>query len=48
MERLMATASVTGAVLGTASAKMQQELRKGGRSSFTPGMAVQDQAFTTP
>jgi quinol monooxygenase YgiN len=42
MEPLMATATVTGEVLGTPSAKMQ--LRKGGEPKlFTPWMALQDE-----
>ena len=41
MEPLMATATVTGEVLGTPSPKMQ--LRKGGEPKlFTPWLALQD------
>ena len=43
MEPLTATASVTGEVLGTPNAKMQEELAKGGPKLFTPWMALQDQ-----
>jgi quinol monooxygenase YgiN len=43
MEPLMATATVTGEVLGTPSAKMQ--LEKGGEPKlFTPWLALQDLA----
>ena len=43
MEPIMATASVTGEVLGTPNAKMKEQLRKGGPKLFTPWMALQDQ-----
>jgi quinol monooxygenase YgiN len=43
MAPIMATASVTGEVLGTPNAKMKQELAKGGPKLFTPWMALQDQ-----
>ena len=43
MAPLMATASVTGEVLGTPNAKMKEELAKGGPKLFTPWMALQDQ-----
>src|SRR3978361_858518 len=38
MEPIMATASVTGEVLGTPNAKMKEELEKGGPKLFTPWM----------
>jgi len=40
MEALMATASVTGEVLGTPNAKMREQLAKGGPVLFTPWMAL--------
>src|SRR6184192_1236940 len=43
MQPLLATASVTGEVLGTPNAKMKEELAKGGPILFTPWMALQDQ-----
>jgi len=43
MQPLMATASVTGEVLGTPNAKMKEELAKGGPILFTPWIALQDQ-----
>ena len=43
LEPIMATASVTGEVLGTPNAKMKEELRKGGPKLFTPWIAFQDQ-----
>ncbi|MEP6495334.1 MAG: antibiotic biosynthesis monooxygenase [bacterium] len=43
MAPLMATASVTGEVLGTPNAKMKVELAKGGPVLFTPWIALQDQ-----
>ena len=43
MEPIMATASVTGEVLGTPNAKMKEQLAKGGPKLFTPWMALQDQ-----
>ena len=42
MEPLMATASVTGEVLGTPNAKMKEELAKGGPILYTPWIALQD------
>ena len=42
MAPIMATASVTGEVLGTPNAKMKEELEKGGPRLFTPWMALQD------
>jgi hypothetical protein len=43
MEPIMATASVTGEVLGTPNAKMKVELAKGGPKLFTPWLTLQDQ-----
>ena len=43
MEPILATASVTGEVLGTPNAKMKEQLGKGGPRLFTPWMALQDQ-----
>ena len=43
MEPLLATASVTGEVLGTPNAKMKEELKKGGPKLFRPWMTLQDQ-----
>ena len=43
MEPIMATASVTGEVLGTPNAKMKELLGKGGPKLFTPWLALQDQ-----
>jgi quinol monooxygenase YgiN len=43
MAPLMATASVTGEVLGTPNDKMKVELAKGGPTLFTPWIALQDQ-----
>ena len=43
MEPILATASVTGEVLGTPNAKMKEQLGKGGPKLFTPWMALQDQ-----
>jgi quinol monooxygenase YgiN len=42
MEPLMATAVVTGEVLGVPNTKMREELAKGGPSLVTPWMALQD------
>ena len=42
MEPLMATASVTGEVLGMPNAKMKELLAQGGPMLFTPWMALQD------
>jgi quinol monooxygenase YgiN len=42
MEPILATASVTGEVLGTPNAKMKELLGKGGPKLFTPWMALQD------
>ena len=43
MEPIMATAAVTGEVLGTPNAKMKELLGKGGPKLFTPWIALQDQ-----
>lgn len=43
MAPIMATASVTGEVLGTPDAKMKAELAKGGPKLYTPWLALQDQ-----
>src|SRR5213083_768412 len=43
MEPLMATASVTGEVLGTPNAKMKELLAQGGPVLFTPWRVFQDQ-----
>ena len=43
MAPIMATASVTGEVLGTPNATMRAELAKGGPTLFTPWMGFQDQ-----
>ena len=43
MAPILATASVTGEVLGTPNAKMKELLGKGGPKLFTPWMALQDQ-----
>ena len=40
MAPLLATASVTGEVLGTPNAKMKEELGKGGPILFTPWIAL--------
>ncbi len=42
MEPLMATATVTGEVLGTPNAKMREKLAEGGPKLFTPWMTMQD------
>ena len=42
MQPLLATASVTGEVLGTPNAKMKEELAKGGPILYTPWIALQD------
>ena len=42
MAPIMATASVTGEVLGTPNAKMTEQLGKGGPKLFTPWMALHD------
>ena len=42
MESLMATASVTGEVLGTPNAKMKEQLGEGEPRLFTPWMVLQD------
>jgi len=39
----MATATVTGEVLGTPNTKMRQQLEKGAPKRFTPWMALQYQ-----
>jgi len=46
MAPIMATASVTGEVLGTPNANMKKELEKGGPKLFTPWIALQDQDTT--
>jgi hypothetical protein len=43
MEPIMATASITGDVLGTPNAKMKEQLGKCGPKLFEPWMALQDQ-----
>ena len=43
MAPLLATASITGEVLGTPNATMKKMLGKGGPKLFTPWMALQDQ-----
>ena len=40
MEPILATASVTGEVLGTPNAKMREQLANGGVKSFMPWMAM--------
>ena len=42
MEPIMATASVTGEVLGTPNAEMKKQLAKGEPKLFAPWMALQD------
>ncbi len=42
MKPIMATASITGEVLGTPNAKMKEQLGKGVPKLFTPWMALQD------
>jgi quinol monooxygenase YgiN len=42
MKPLLATASVTGEVLGTPNAKMKEQLGDGEPKLFTPWMALQD------
>jgi quinol monooxygenase YgiN len=44
MEPIMATASVTGELLGTPNAKMKEQLGEGEPKLFTPWMAMQGQA----
>ena len=43
MAPILATASVTGEVLGTPNAKMKEQLGKGGPKLFTPWIALSDQ-----
>jgi hypothetical protein len=43
MEPILGTASVTGEVLGTPSAKMKELLAQAGPKLFTPWIALQDQ-----
>lgn len=43
MEPLLATASVTGELLGTPNAKMKEQLGEGEPKLFTPWIALQDQ-----
>ena len=45
MEPILATASVTGEVLGTPNAKMKEQLGKGGPKLFTPWIALEDHAL---
>ena len=47
MAPIMATASVTGEVLGTPNAKMTQQLGKGEPKLFTPWMVLQDRDQST-
>ena len=42
MKPILATASVTGEVLGTPNAKMKEQLGGGEPKLFTPWMALQD------
>src|SRR5262245_43290668 len=42
MEPLLATATITGEVLGTPNAKMREMLAGGGPNLFTPWIAMQD------
>ncbi|MFZ2031540.1 MAG: antibiotic biosynthesis monooxygenase [Vitreimonas sp.] len=42
MGPILATATVTGEVLGTPNAKMREQLGKGGPRLFTPWIALQD------
>ena len=42
MEPILATASITGEVLGTPNAKMKQQLGNGVPKLFTPWIALQD------
>jgi quinol monooxygenase YgiN len=46
MKPIMATASITGEVLGTPNAKMKEQLGKGEPKLFTPWMALQDQELS--
>lgn len=46
MKPIMATASVTGEVLGTPNAKMKAQLGKGEPKLFTPWMALQDRELS--
>src|ERR1041384_4563251 len=48
MAPLMATASVTGEVLGTPNAKMKAQLGKGEPKLFTPWIALQDEESAAP
>lgn len=43
MEPILATASVTGELLGTPNAAMKGQLAKGRPKLFTPWIALQDQ-----
>ena len=43
MEPILATASVTGEVLGTPNAKMKAQLGEGGPKLFTPWIVLRDQ-----
>jgi quinol monooxygenase YgiN len=44
MAPIMATASVTGEVLGTPNAKMKEQIGKGGPRLFTPWLAIEEEA----
>jgi hypothetical protein len=46
MQPILATATVTGEVLGTPNAEMKKQLGKGGPKLFTPWIAFQDQELT--
>ena len=43
MEPLMATATVTGEVLGTPNAEIRENLSKGGPKLFTPWMTMEEE-----
>lgn len=45
MGPIMATADVTGEVLGTPNAMMKEQIKEGGPKLFTPWMVLQDQAL---
>jgi hypothetical protein len=45
MKPILAIASVTGEMLGTPTAKMKEQLGKGGSKLFTPWMALQDRTW---
>ena len=44
MAPILATASVTGEVLGTPNARMRAQLGKGGPRLFTPWLAMEEEA----